>query len=128
MGWSSGSCSKAVGGVEALVLVQRRAAHLIKSVLSSIPTFFMFVHVIPTGMATRLEKLQRDFLWDGGGEGFHYHLVSWERICTPEERGEPGSEEVGGVQSCSFGKVVVAVCNGKGALVAEVGGSQVWDG
>lgn len=27
MGWSGGSCSKEVGGVEALVLVQRRAAH-----------------------------------------------------------------------------------------------------
>lgn len=35
---------------------------LIKSVLSNIPTYFMSVHVIPIGVAKRLEKLQRDFL------------------------------------------------------------------
>ncbi|CAL5368692.1 unnamed protein product [Camellia sinensis] len=36
---------------------------LIKSVLSSILTYFMSLHVIPVSVAARLEKLQRDFLW-----------------------------------------------------------------
>ncbi|XP_028068915.1 uncharacterized protein LOC114271498 [Camellia sinensis] len=35
---------------------------LIKNVLSNILTYFMSVHVIPVGVAKRLEKLQRDFL------------------------------------------------------------------
>lgn len=35
---------------------------LIKSVLSSIPTYFMSVHVILVSVAQLLKKLQRDFL------------------------------------------------------------------
>jgi hypothetical protein len=34
-------------------------------------------------VASRIEKLQRDFLWGGMGEEFKYHLVSWEKVCTP---------------------------------------------
>ncbi|XP_028069648.1 uncharacterized protein LOC114272175 [Camellia sinensis] len=59
---------------------------LIKSVLPSILMYFMSVHVILVGVAKRLEKLQHDFLWSGGAEGFHYHLVAWERVCTLKER------------------------------------------
>ncbi|XP_028078613.1 uncharacterized protein LOC114280444 [Camellia sinensis] len=40
---------------------------LIKSVLSSIPTYFMSVHVIPVSVTKRIEQLQRDFLWGSGG-------------------------------------------------------------
>lgn len=69
---------------------------LIKSVLSSIPTYFMSLHVIPVTFARWLEKLQWDFLWGSGREGFHYHLVVSDRICTPREGGL-GCSEVGGV-------------------------------
>ena len=34
---------------------------LIKTVISSLPTFFMSVFGIPVGMAKKIEKLQRDF-------------------------------------------------------------------
>ncbi|KAF5955063.1 hypothetical protein HYC85_007919 [Camellia sinensis] len=49
---------------------------LIKSVLSSIPTYFMLAHVILVSVAQRLEKLQRDFLWGSGSDDFRYHLVA----------------------------------------------------
>ena len=35
------------------------------------------------GVAHRIEKIQRDFLWGGLGEEFKYHLVSWDRVCQP---------------------------------------------
>ena len=35
---------------------------LIKSTLSSLPTYFLSLFLIPVGVANRLEKLQRDFL------------------------------------------------------------------
>ncbi|CAL5445008.1 unnamed protein product [Camellia sinensis] len=44
----------------------------------------------PHEVAKRLEKLQRDFLWGNGREVFHYHLVAWERLCSPKKRGGLG--------------------------------------
>jgi hypothetical protein len=32
---------------------------------------------IIVGVANRIEKLQRDFLWGGVGDEFKFHLVSW---------------------------------------------------
>jgi hypothetical protein len=38
---------------------------------------------IPIGVAKRLERLLRDFLWAGIGDEFKFHLVNWARICIP---------------------------------------------
>jgi len=42
---------------------------LIRSVLSSIPLFFMSLFIMPIGVARKLIKLQRDFLWGWGADG-----------------------------------------------------------
>jgi hypothetical protein len=34
-------------------------------------------------VAKRIEKLQRDFLWGRLSEEFKYHLVSWDKVCSP---------------------------------------------
>ena len=42
---------------------------LIKSLLSSLPTYFFSLLPLPGKVAKRMKKLQRDFLWNGiGGE------------------------------------------------------------
>jgi hypothetical protein len=49
---------------------------LIKSTIVNVPTYFLSMFPILGSVATRLEKLQQDFLWDGMGEEFKFHLVS----------------------------------------------------
>jgi hypothetical protein len=56
---------------------------LIKSTLSNLPTYFLSLFSIPIRAANRFEKLQRDFLWGGIGEEFKYHLVRWDKVCSP---------------------------------------------
>ena len=52
---------------------------LLKSTLSSFPTYFLSLFTIPTNVANRIEKLQRDFLWSD----IKTHLVRWDKVCAP---------------------------------------------
>ena len=42
---------------------------LIQSNLSHIPSYFLSLFKIPVSIASKIEKMQRDFLWSGAGEG-----------------------------------------------------------
>jgi hypothetical protein len=63
---------------------------LIKSSLANVPTYFLSLFPIPGSVASRIEKLQHDFLWGGMGEELKLHLVSWSNVCTPISEGGLG--------------------------------------
>ncbi|RVW12452.1 LINE-1 retrotransposable element ORF2 protein [Vitis vinifera] len=56
---------------------------LLHSCLSHIPSYFLSLFKIPASVAAKRERLQRDFLWSGVGEGKRDHLVRWEAVCKP---------------------------------------------
>jgi hypothetical protein len=73
---------------------------LIKSTLLSLPTYFFLISLslptyflslfpIPVVMASRIDKIQRDFLWAGMREE-KFHLVKWSQICQPLSSGGLG--------------------------------------
>jgi hypothetical protein len=55
---------------------------IIKNTLSNLPMYFMSLFLLPTNVANRIEKLQRDFLWGGLGDEFKYHPISWTKVCS----------------------------------------------
>ncbi|KAK3206963.1 hypothetical protein Dsin_021009 [Dipteronia sinensis] len=63
---------------------------LIKSVLSSIPTYFMSIFKMPVGVAKRIEKLQRLFFWGDGAAKKKLHTVDWNTICKSKANGGLG--------------------------------------
>ena len=65
-----------LAGWKRLYLSKGGRLTLIKSTLSSLPTYFLSLFPIPSSVAKRIEKIQRDFLWGGVGEEFKYHLVN----------------------------------------------------
>ena len=54
------------------------------------PCYFLSLFKIPTSVAAKIERLQRDFLWSGIGEGKRDHLVSWDIVCNSKAKGELG--------------------------------------
>ena len=59
---------------------------LLKSTLSSLPTYFLLLFTIPTHVANKIEKMQRDFLWGDS----KLHLVGWDKVCAPIANGGLG--------------------------------------
>ena len=79
-----------LAGWKKLYLSRGGRLTLLKSKLSSFPTYFLSPFTIPVIVANRIEKLQRNFLWGGMGDKFKHHLVKWDTVCTPKVQGGLG--------------------------------------
>jgi hypothetical protein len=79
-----------LAGWKKLYLSKGGRLTLLKSTLSSMPTYFMSLFPIPMKVARRIELLQWNFLWDGLGDSHSYHLVAWSKVCSPIAHGGLG--------------------------------------
>ncbi|RVW38447.1 putative ribonuclease H protein [Vitis vinifera] len=77
---------------------------LLKSTLSSLPTYFLSLFVIPKRVCVRLENIQRDFLWGGGALENKPHLVSWKVVCTDKKEGGLGIRSLATFNKALLGK------------------------
>ena len=83
-----------LAGWKKLYLSKGGRLTLLKSTLSSLLTYYLSLFTIPKHVAARNEKLQRNFLWGGLGDGFKHHLVGWDTVCSPLAHGGLGVRKV----------------------------------
>ena len=69
-----------------MYLSKGRRLTLLKSTLSSLPTYYLSLFTIPTRVANKIERLQRDFLWGDSKT----NLVGWDKVCAPLKNGGLG--------------------------------------
>ncbi|KAK4381248.1 hypothetical protein Sango_2986300 [Sesamum angolense] len=62
---------------------------LIKSVLSTLHTYWASVFILPKGVLKMLERKMRTFLWQGPSGG-RQEKVAWDQICKPKAEGGLG--------------------------------------
>ncbi|KAK8984569.1 hypothetical protein V6N11_047790 [Hibiscus sabdariffa] len=56
---------------------------LIKSILSSLPLYFLAMFRMPSAILHRLNSIMGRFLWGGNEDKRRIHWIKWERICNP---------------------------------------------
>ena len=63
---------------------------LIKSVISTIPLYYMPISCIPKAVARKITAMQSLFLWDGSIDNRKIHWLAWETVAKEKDRGGLG--------------------------------------
>lgn len=63
---------------------------LAQSVLSAIPLYGMQTKLVPMGVCNQMDKMIRNFLWDGDGTSKKCSLVIWEEVIKSKGNGGLG--------------------------------------
>ena len=87
-----------------LYLLKGGRLTLLKSTLSSLPTYYYSLFTIPQHVADRLERIQRNFLWGRSNDVFKFSLVAWEKVVWPVEAGGLGIRKIGLFNQALLGK------------------------
>ena len=95
---------KKLAGWKQLYLSKGGRLTLLKSTLSSLPTYYLSLFPIPQHVADRLEKIQRNFLWRRSNDVIKFSLVGWEKIVWLVEAGGLGILKIGLFNQALLGK------------------------
>uniref|UniRef100_A0A803QQM3 Reverse transcriptase domain-containing protein n=1 Tax=Cannabis sativa TaxID=3483 RepID=A0A803QQM3_CANSA len=80
-------CATRMDGWKCSFLSRGGRLTLIQSVLSSLPIYFLSLFKAPKVVLKELEKMMRDFFWEGGDLAGGDHLVAWDEVCKPRAEG-----------------------------------------
>jgi hypothetical protein len=80
----------------------------------------MSLFPVPMGVAKRIDKIQREFLWGGMGDDKKLHLVSWNQICYPLREGGLGIRSLHKFNQALMGKWIWRYATEREALWYKV--------
>ena len=89
-----------LAGWKKLYLSKGGRLTLLKSMLSSLPTYFLFLFSPFLHVANKIENLQRDFLWGDTKT----HLLGWDKVCMFMADGSLGIRKLTTFNKALLGK------------------------
>ena len=93
---------------------------MLKSVLSSIPLFYMPFYKIPKLVVDTIKKILRKFLWGWGKEGKNIAWVAWEKVCESRDAGGLGIKDIRTFNEALLGKWIWRMQSKERGLWREV--------
>ncbi|XP_074300904.1 uncharacterized protein LOC141632241 [Silene latifolia] len=79
---------------------------LVKSVLTSLFSYWANIFLIPKGVLKQIDNICRNYLWDGTSNYMRVPLVGWDHICTPKSEGGLGIRNSYHWNVATIGKLV----------------------
>lgn len=79
-----------LSGWEAKKLSMAGRVTLARSILLSIPNYFMYTVKIPISVCMEIERIACKFIWGSTNEDRKVALLSWDNCCKPLDRGGLG--------------------------------------
>ena len=86
--------AKRLDGWKKVFLSRGGRLTLIHSVLAAITIYYLSPFKALVAVLTSMEKLMRDFLWDGGDLLGGEHLVEWKVVCLAKDKGGLGIDNL----------------------------------
>ncbi|KAG5576512.1 hypothetical protein H5410_056646 [Solanum commersonii] len=62
--------------------------------MDSIPTYHMPLFPIPAKVLEKLDRMRRNFLWEGNNKDHKFHLVKWAKVTQPKSQGGLGIKDL----------------------------------
>ena len=93
---------------------------LIKSVLTSLPIYFLSFFRIPKKVTEKLVSIQRRFLWGGDIDQNKIAWIKWETLCLPKDKGGLGIKDLNTFNIALLGKWGWNLFQHEGQLWARV--------
>ena len=93
---------------------------LIKSVLTSLPIYFLSFFRIPKKVTEKLVSIQRRFLWGGDIDQNKIAWIKWEIVCLPKDKGGLGIKDLNTFNIALLGKWRWNLFQHEGQLWARV--------
>nr|XP_023875554.1 uncharacterized protein LOC111988030 [Quercus suber] len=90
---------------KAKILSQAAKATLIKSVLSSIPSYWMSSFKLPKSVYGKIDATLRDFLWGFIDSGHHIYPKAWDSLCKPKSTGGLGFRQAHNINNALISKL-----------------------
>lgn len=78
---------KSFGWLETSLLILGGRITLLQSYLAINPLYYLSKFKMFVGVANRIGRMIRDFLWSGVGDDKKDYLVSWDLVCRPKDEG-----------------------------------------
>jgi len=67
---------------------------LAKSVLQSLPVYWLSLVRIPSSILHKIQQLIANFIWRGHRKNTGFHLTKWKNIARPKENGGWGIQNI----------------------------------
>lgn len=82
----SGEDRNEISQMEGTIFITRGRHILIYSVLDALPTYVMSLFLLHSKVLKKLDKLRREFLWQGCKKIKGYNLFKWEITLNNKDR------------------------------------------